>query len=171
MIKKYIEFINEGVYTYGCILLETPISNWNELTSMIDPEDLYKPETERFGITENPHCTVLYGLRNKVTESNIEYFLKYLEMPTIEVNGIDCFEQDEFDVVKLNVIPNSNLLKMRRTFERLPNVNKFPYSPHITIAFVKKGCGEKYKSDFKLTINPSRIEYSKSDGSKYYYEL
>lgn len=171
MIKKYIEFINEGVYPYGCILLETPISNWSELTSMIEPEDLYKPEMERFGITEKPHCTILYGLRNKVSDKNIEYFLKYLEMPTIEVDGIDCFEQDGFDVVKLNVIPNSSLLKMRKVFERLPNINKFPYDPHITIAFVKKGCGEKYKRDFKLTINPSKIEYSKSDGSKYYYEL
>jgi hypothetical protein len=53
MIKKYIEFINEGVYPYGCILLETPISNWIELTSMINPEDLYKPEMERFDFIKN----------------------------------------------------------------------------------------------------------------------
>jgi hypothetical protein len=41
-IKNYIDFINESKHhEFGCVMLEVPVSNWNEITSSIDTSDIY----------------------------------------------------------------------------------------------------------------------------------
>jgi hypothetical protein len=50
MIKKYIEFINEGVYPYGCILLETPIEMYKKIVDFLNQYknvDIMKYQVER----------------------------------------------------------------------------------------------------------------------------
>ena len=68
-VKKYIQFIKESTsYDYGCVMVEVPVSNWNEITSIINKDDLYEVEGEKYGIQENPHLTLLYGLKPNITK-------------------------------------------------------------------------------------------------------
>ena len=42
-IKKYIQFVKESTgYDYGCVMVEVPVSNWDEICSSIDKEDIYE---------------------------------------------------------------------------------------------------------------------------------
>lgn len=176
MIKKWNEFeVNESSnYDYGCVMVETPFPNWNEITGMISPEDLYiKEDDDTYGIQKNPHVTLLYGLHSNVKPVDVEPIIKSIKGLNIKVNSIDIFENDEFDVVKFNVVNNPQLTEVFNELSKLPNSNTFPdYSPHITIAYVKKGLGSKYiNSNWTLTIDVYRVVYSMSNGERVYFYL
>lgn len=172
MIKKWNEFNESSSYDYGCVMVETPFTNWNEITDMISKEDLYiKEDDDTYGIQKKPHVTLLYGLHSNVKPEDIEPLIKDIKGLTIKVNGIDIFENDDFDVVKFNVINNSKLNETFKKLSKLPNSNTFSeYKPHITIAYVKKGLGKKYiNSDYNLTFNVDKVVYSMSNGENIYF--
>jgi len=175
-IKKYIQFIKESSgYKYGCVMVEVPVSNWSEITSMIDPEDVYEDEHDQtYGIQNNPHVTILYGLHDGVTEDQVKsVFDEFTGDINIEVDGIGIFENDKFDVVKFNVNPDGSLQELHNKLSNFPNSNEFPdYKPHITIAYVKKGTGMKYvKPEYKYEIkNVNKITYSMANGRKVYFD-
>jgi len=151
IIKNYIQFINESIngHKYGCVMIEVPVSNWDEITSSIDPEDIFEQEGngDPKGIQKNPHITLLYGLHDDVTLEQVKSVFENFDGDiNIEVNGVGIFENDKFDVVKFNVNPQGSLQYLFEELSKLPNSNQFPkYEPHITIAYVKKGLGKKYK--------------------------
>ena len=172
MIKKWNEFNESSSYDYGCVMVETPFTNWNEITDMISKEDLYiKEDDDTYGIQKKPHVTLLYGLQSNVKPEDIEPLIKDIKGLTIKVNGIDIFENDDFDVIKFNVINNSKLNETFKKLSKLPNSNTFSeYKPHITIAYVKKGLGKKYiNSDYNLTFNVDKVVYSMSNGENIYF--
>ena len=105
-IKNYIQFIKESSgYEYGCVMVEVPVSNWNEITSYINPEDVYEePGDNNHGIQKNPHLTLLYGLHEGVTEEQVKSVFENFDGDiNIKVDGIDIFENEKYDVVKFNV--------------------------------------------------------------------
>ena len=172
-IKSYIQFIKESIngYKYGCVMVEIPISNWDEITSSIDTEDVYQEEGDStHSIQKNPHVTILYGLHEEVTDEMVKsVFDNFNSDINIEVDGIDIFENEKYDVVKFNVRPDGTLLELHNKLSEFPNSNEFPdYKPHITIAYVNKGTGKKYvKSDYKYQVKSvTNIVYSKPDGTK-----
>jgi len=170
-IKNYIQFIKESSgYQYGCVMVEVPVSNWNEITSYIDPEDVYTGGDDTHGIQENPHVTILYGLHKEVTSEMVKsVFEGFTKDINIEVNGIDIFENKDYDVVKFNVNPDGALQELHDKLSEFPNSNDFPdYKPHITISYVKSGTGKKYvKPDYKYEVkNVDKITYSMVDGNK-----
>ena len=175
IIKNYIQFIKESSgYEYGCVMVEVPVSNWNEITSYIDPEDVYTGDDDTHGIQDNPHVTILYGLHDGVTEEQIKsVFEGFTESINIEVDGIGIFENKDYDVVKFNVNPDGALQELHNRLSEFPNSNSFPdYKPHITIAYVNKGTGKKYlKPDYKYTVkNVDKITYSMADGTETEFE-
>ena len=175
IIKSYIQFIKESSgYEYGCVMVEVPVSNWDEITSSIDPEDVYTGGDDTHGIQENPHVTILYGLHDGVTEDQVKsVFEGFNDTINIEVNGVGIFENKDYDVVKFNVNPDGALQELHDKLSEFPNSNDFPdYKPHITIAYVKKGTGKKYvKPDYKYTVkNVDKITYSMADGTETQFE-
>jgi 2'-5' RNA ligase len=175
IIKKYTQFIKESSeYKYGCIMIETPFPNWKEITSMISPEDLYDREEGDF-IQENPHLTIFYGLHSNVkTEVVEDVFRNFTGDIKIEGTGIGIFENEEFDVVKFNINPQGSLQSLFNEFMKLPNSCTYTdYSPHITIAYVKKGCGQKYINDkFQVKVDDfDRVCYSMPNGEKTYFYI
>lgn len=178
-IKRYIQFINEAIngHKYGCVMIEVPVSNWDEITSYIDPEDIFEKEEngDPKGIQKNPHITLLYGLHDDVTPEQVQSVFDNFDGDiNIEVNGIDIFENEKFDVVKFNVNPQGSLQYLFDELSKFSNSNQFPdYKPHITIAYVKKGVGKKYiKDDYKYTVkNANKVVYSKPSGQKTYFEI
>jgi 2'-5' RNA ligase len=175
IIKNYIQFIKESSgYQYGCVMVEVPVSNWDEITSSINPEDVYTGDDDTHGIQENPHVTILYGLHDGVTEEQVKsVFEGFNDTINIEVNGVGIFENKDYDVVKFNVNPDGALQELHDRLSEFPNSNDFPdYKPHITIAYVKKGTGKKYvKPDYKYTVkNVDKITYSMADGTETEFE-
>jgi hypothetical protein len=175
-VKKYIQFIKESTsYDYGCVMVEVPVTNWNEITSIINKDDLYEVEGENYGIQDNPHLTLLYGLKPNITKEQVEQVLEKSvdgEKIEIEIENIGLFENDNFDVVKFNVKKTEQLQKLFDSLSELPNENTFPdYNPHMTIAYVKKGLGKKYTKTYSHKVSSNDICYSMANGEKIYFEI
>jgi 2'-5' RNA ligase len=178
IIKKYTQFLieNVGGYKYGCVMVEVPVNNWDEITSWIDPNDVYESKGDStYGIQKNPHLTLLYGLHDDVTPEMVKNVIsKYKNDIHIEVDGIGIFENSDFDVVKFNVNPDGTLQKLFNELSELPNSNEYPeYKPHITISYVKRGMGKKYvKPDYKYAVkNVDKVCYSMTNGEKVYFNI
>jgi 2'-5' RNA ligase/DNA polymerase III epsilon subunit-like protein len=174
IIKDYLQFIKESSgYKFGCVMIEVPVSNWNEITSHIDPEDIYAPD-DTHGIQENPHLTLLYGIHPEVTPEEVKsVFENYKGDIQIKVDGIGIFENKDFDVVKFNVKPDGTLQELHDRLSKLPNSDEFPnYTPHITIAYVKRGTGKKYlKPEYKYEVKSvENITYSMPNGEKIHFK-
>jgi 2'-5' RNA ligase/DNA polymerase III epsilon subunit-like protein len=172
-IKNYKQFIIEKIngYDYGCVMIDVPVQNWYEIISWIDSEDLYEVEGENYGVQERPHLTLLYGLHKEVTPDMVKsIFDNFDGNIEVEVDGIDIFENEKFDVVKFNIKPTESLIELNSKLSELPNSNEYPdYKPHITIAYVKSGMGKKYvKPDYKYVVkNINEVTYSMSNGEEF----
>lgn len=136
---------------YGCLMLFLDVPVWEKITSVIKPEDVYEKDND-YGIEKEPHLTILYGFHDEVTSTEVfELFKEVMPMKPIEVkiSGISVFENENFDVVKFDV-NSPELTELNEIMRQLPNTTKFPnYHAHITIAYVKKGEGEKYVRPFE----------------------
>lgn len=171
IIKKYTEFINEAAsHRYGCVMAYFTVSNWDEIVNYIDSDDIYKADEKRFGIQNNPHITLLFGLHKDVTPEMVKDAIKGLDTTlNITIKGIDIFQNEEFDVVKFNVVLTEELKKINEALCQLPHTSDYDeYAPHVTIAYVKKGTGKKYvKKDYTYTVkNIDKIIYSTASGEK-----
>jgi len=175
-VKKYIQFVKESTsYDYGCVMVEVPVTNWNEIISVINKDDLYEVEGENYGIQDNPHLTLLYGLKSNITKEQVEQVLQKAidgDKIIIEIENIGLFENDNFDVVKFNIKKTEQLQKLFDSLSELPNENTFPdYNPHMTIAYVKKGLGKKYTKTYSHKVSSNDICYSMANGEKIYFEI
>lgn len=171
------EWINEqkDEKTYGCVMLDAEMKDWEDNhISGIDPKDVYtKPYDDSYGLEDNPHVTVLYGIHEDEIDPEVIYDVIQNEMGpvTVKVDEISTFENDDYDVVKYDVPVTDELKKYREKFEkRYPNTQTFPeYHPHITLAYVKPGAGKKYikKLDepFDVTFNKGVYSFHK-DGEQ-----
>lgn len=173
-LKSY-KLFEEKTYEFGCIMVDVPVKNWNEITSFINTDDIYTvSDNDTYGIQDRPHLTLLYGTHKEVTSEQVESLLKNVKPFSIEIDGVDIFENKDYDVVKFNVKKNDLLQSIFDSLSTLPNSNSFKdYKPHITIAYVKKGTGKKYiKSDYKWKVdNINEVTYSMVDGNEYKFSL
>lgn len=173
-VKKYIEFVKESTdYKLGCVMVEVPVSNWNEIISTVDEDDLYEVEGENYGVSKIPHLTLLYGLKPNITKEQIEQILEKVidgGKIEIEIENIDTFENDNFDVVKFNIKKTEQLQRIFDALSELPNENTFTdYKPHMTICYTKKGMGQKYKKLYSHKVSSNQICYSMTNGKKIYF--
>lgn len=158
-------------YEFGCVLIHLTFENWKEIHKNINPSDLYEPQNSHYGLQTTPHLTLLYGLDKGVTEDEVFGILKKFDLKEleIEVDGIDNFENESFDVLKLNVTKCQLLENIHNSLKELPNSDKYTnYNPHITIAFLKIGTSRKYtQSNIKFSINNiNMITYCKQNGEE-----
>lgn len=176
-IKRYGQFLfEENSYDFGCAMIEVPFADWSQITEKIDPSDVYEVDGDRsYGIQENPHVTILYGLHGSVSAEELKAVLERFDGELkVSIAGIGVFENEDFDVVKMNVVPDGGLQQLHDMVSELPNSDQYPeYKPHITIAYVKKGSGKKYEDpSFSREVSDiSEICYSMPDGSKEYFDI
>jgi len=148
---------------YGCVMMDANIKNWEDFhLAGIDKDDVYyKPYDQSYGLEENPHVTILYGIHEEEVDPQrmadmIEFYMKPV---TVTIEEIGVFEGEEYDVVKYNVPITGQLQKYRDVFIQVPNTQNFPeYQPHMTIAYVKSGEGKKYATKLR---EPFRVEFTK----------
>jgi hypothetical protein len=175
---KYLvsyKLFEEKNYEFGCVMIDIPVENWNEITQFIDKDDIYSVEKDdTYGLQDRPHITLLYGMHKDVTIEMIKPIFKEIEPFDIEIDGIDIFENNDYDVVKFNVKRNPNLDLIFNRLSKLPNSNKFKdYKPHITISYVKSGSGKKYiNRNYNWVVNGvNTIIYSTCKGNEYKINL
>jgi len=150
---------------YGCVMMEpSKIKGWKENhLDGIEEDDVYiKPSDDSYGLEEQPHITVLYGIHEDEIDPSVIVDMMEQKMKPIKVQitEIDIFENPEYDVVKYNVPVTPELQAYRDMFiESFPNTQTFPdYHPHMTIAYVKPGTGKKYK---KILNEPFDVRFVK----------
>jgi len=77
-IKLFEEFIaidekKGDSYDYGCVMLYFGFSQINKIHDAINPDHLYTEDEDRtYGLEDEPHCTLLYGLHKEVTVDDIK---------------------------------------------------------------------------------------------------
>jgi len=156
---------------FGVLMLEIKVSNWDEITSMIEKDDIYDKPT--FGIEKDPHITILYGFHDGVDANQVraivESIIDISKPIEIELKEVSHFETPDFDVVKFDVVPTQTLKNLNKALKELPYTNRFKdYHPHMTISYVKKGTGKKYGKKFKknIKLQSEKLVFSTKDKKK-----
>jgi len=180
-VRKQLLEKKGDTHSYGCVMLYFDIKKkaWGEFQDMIADEDIYTEESDQsYGREDEPHVTILYGLHADIPDSTIESLIDEMEGPELNLKKISIFENDKFDVVKFDIVGESEkkLAKMNAKFAELPHTTDYPdYHRHSTITYVKAGTGKKYiqtlSGDDMITVIPTEIRYSKADGTKNKYKL
>lgn len=155
---------------YGALMLMFDVKKWNEVTDIIEEDDVYDKPT--FGKETDPHVTILYGFHKEVTVKDIldvfENKHKFTDDIEIELVGISHFETPKYDVVKFDVKSNK-LVELNKLAKKLPFTSDYPdYHPHMTLSYVKKGTGKKYQKKFEepIKLKSNKIVYSTVDDVK-----
>ena len=165
----------QPMYDFGCLMLypSSMISTYitSYAKSNIDKRDLISD-----GFENSPHVTILYGFDLDFDFRKLNRFLKNISLPiSVSVNNIDIFKcrdpDKNYDVVKMTVKTNKTLSKLHNELKKAFDIETdySNYSPHITLAYCKSGCGKYYiNNDFKLDLNASDIVYA-ANNKQYVY--
>lgn len=151
-------------YKYASTQFDMPdniIRLVQSLQAQIDTADL----TEEDGLEANPHVTIKYGLTNDDPEG-VRYIARQFQPFYISLGDVSLFTNDKFDVVKIE-IEGDTLRQLNKAIAGLGSVDTHPgYNPHLTLAYVKPGTGEKYLSLSAphQSVMVSTISFSTSDG-------
>ena len=169
----------ERKYEYGCVMIYTEVDKeeWKAIQNMVDEDDVYfgNEDESGFGREMEPHITILYGIHADVPDEDVEELIKTITNPKIKLFKVSSFKNQTFDVLKFDV--KSKALHVLNTlFKTLPHTTSFPvYHPHVTIAYLNKGKVDGYVDEMKhvkpLNAKPTKIIYSKPDGTKKEYKL
>jgi hypothetical protein len=176
-IKRFEELIKESKredfkYEFGCVMLKLNTSEWDDILSLIDKEDIY--DVDGFGLEKDTHITIFFGILGDVDPKDVVKKLKDITVPEyIELKDISIFEtNDLYDVVKFDIDDKHEILTGINNYieDIFPNKKTFEYHPHCTIGYVKKGRGVKYIQTLEkpIIIKPSKIYYTypKDNGNK-----
>jgi 2'-5' RNA ligase len=142
-------------YEYSCALVDIPKSDESafvNLAKTIPSKDLYINKSENInGIEDEPHITVLYGLTDETPENVIKKLSKVKGTAKATLGKVSVFKDNpKFDVIKVDV-NSPSLKKLNDLLRQLDNECKFKtYKPHLTLAYVKKGKGDKYIGDTRF---------------------
>lgn len=170
MLKSFKLFIEDaGSDDRGCVMAFP-----NEETSRILLENIcpFQRRIEDSGyckdIETEQHVTVLYGLLDDtpaaVKQALAEHTKKF--KVTLEVEDVSLFQNDEFDVIKLNFKKNTGLAKLGKLntlIRKFPNDCRFPdYNPHLTIAYVDPGAGPNLiNEDVKASLVGKKLVFNR----------
>jgi hypothetical protein len=162
---------NKQTYPYSCAMLYFNPDEVANIHKLIDPEDLYIEE-DGFGIESESHCTLLYGLHdNEVTPEQIEEILGKYTYTTCKAHNLSCFNNPKYDVLKYD-ITGDYLNETNEDLKQFPFTTDYPdYHPHMTIAYLKPGMGQKYidmlgKDYNEMWMAPQYAVYSRTNGEK-----
>lgn len=172
-MKKLIDVLKEATgqkFEYGCVMLYFTFPEMNKIHEMIDPEDIYYEEGDRsFGLEDEPHTTLLFGLHEGVTSEDVSGILDNFKFGTCRVSDASLFQNPQYDVLKFDV-SGTNLHNANRELKKFPHTSNFPdYHPHLTVGYLKPGRGKKYVKKLNgltFQLTPEYAVYSKPNGGQ-----
>lgn len=170
-------------YDFGCLMAFFNPPAWDKLLDVIDPDDIYEGDGG-FGLERDPHVTILFGFHDeKVDVKELKDRVKRLvgdRKVVFKFGQASLFDNPLYDVLKFDIEDTTGILgelneAIRQMYE---HTNSYPnYHPHATIAYIKKGEGQKYadlinKSELHMDVTPDKMVYSKPPGpTKYFWRL
>ena len=145
-----------------------------QLHQQIDPEDLYVEDNPQssltYGLETEPHVTVAPCLRNNTNLESVKRFLRPLKEYGLELTGLTVFENRYFDVLVCTVKRCAALFETNAEIsEYFILRNRYEFNPHVTVAFLKKGRGQKYATlhlPEGVVLEPKCFSYSHSEWNK-----
>jgi 2'-5' RNA ligase len=148
-LKKFLFEATPYKYEYGCVMAEFPAKASKAFVDfgkqVISDDMLYiDPNDTTYGRQKDMHVTIKFGLTEDYSQQQMQQFLAGTKPFYIMVKGMSLFENELFDVVKLD-IEGEELRRLRAVFDKLPNEDAYKdvYHPHMTLAYVKPGLGKK----------------------------
>jgi len=172
LFEQFSAELNEAkeTYDYGCVMVYFKCPEISNIQSAIKTEHL---DDSKKGIEDEHHVTLLYGIHShQVSDKEVMAAAKGFA-GTIELKNVSMF-QNECDVLKFEAV-NPTLHACNFNLRQLPHTSTYPdYVPHSTIAYLKKGMGQRYVDQFDdvaYTATPTHLVYSKPDGSKITFEI
>jgi hypothetical protein len=100
-LMTFSQFILEksgDTYDSGCVMLYFDFPEINKIHDAIKPDDLYKEEGDRsYGIEDEPHCTLLYGLKQGVSLHDVTDIVNRFKFGECKIHNASLFE-NAYDV-------------------------------------------------------------------------
>lgn len=157
-------------FEFGCAMLYFNFPEINKIQDAIDPQDIYTEEGDRsFGLEDEPHTTLLFGLHEGVSQENVQDVLDNFTFGDCILYNASTFNNPQYDVLKFDVKGDS-LHEANEELKQYPHTSNFPdYHPHATIAYLKPGTGKRYTEMLKgqeFTLTPTHAVYSKPNGDR-----
>lgn len=174
-LKDLIKENSNSTYDYGCVMLYFNFPEINKIHDAINPKDVYTEEGDKtFGLEDEPHTTLLYGLHTEVTLDNVKDVLSGYTYTPCTIHNPSLFKNEKYDVLKFDV-KGDNLHKTNEALKKYPYTSSFPkYHPHLTIGYINPGLGQKYVDMLNKVIPTSGYQlvpqyavYSMPDGTKH----
>ena len=151
---------------FGVVMVTYDLPKWKWFVEkLIDEEDLAPQKNlEGRSYHDKPHTTILDGLSPEISIDDVKPLLQHLEKIDVEFLNIDFFEGKYFDVVKFNC-ESPYLKAQNQIVKTLPHKELYDgYNIHTTIAYVKKGEGQKYvRKITPFTLKPDGYLFSSPD--------
>lgn len=171
MVNHIKNMVDPHEYDYSSTQFDLPKGLSRDIIEfgLSIPDEELQTDDEK-GREDCPHITILYGLKT-TDDEDIEKIVKGIDPVSVTLGDVDYFvnEEKDYDVVKVNVTGSGIVDLHNRIKDELeaPGYAFNKYNPHITIAYVKKGKGKKYKGDStfkdrKVIFN--ELTFSSHDG-------
>lgn len=162
----------EDTYSYAGVLIELPpatgdfVIEWGKLN--IPDSDIYVDESGEKGRERAPHVTVKYGLEGDMDTTRLEDIAAEVKPFPVVMGVVSLFTTNpKYDVVKISV-ESPQLHILNKMLSALPNADKYPdYSPHITVAYVKKGSSDHLNEEDPFKAEDIAREFV-ADGFTYF---
>lgn len=169
-IKKKMGLLVEEKHDYGCVMLFFNFPEIKDIHKLIDDDDVYNdPDDDSFGLEDEPHTTLLYGLHKGVSDEDVKKILDKYTFESCKIFNPSLFENEKYDILKFDMKGDS-LHSVNKDLKKHPYTSDYPdFHPHLTIAYLKSGTGKKYIDKLKGIKNfllPKYAIYSKTDGTK-----
>ena len=146
--------MDDKKYAFLMIKFDTP-EFVKDLQSKIPNDELYFDDesTNDYGIEKETHVTLVPCLDNNTDIVKIKKHLKDISRYKTILTNISLFKNDKYDVLKCDA--QSVLLKdtNKSITDEFPSHSEFKdYHPHLTIAYLKSGMGDKYVKDCLMPL-------------------
>jgi hypothetical protein len=143
-----------GLYKYSstqCTLAEADAAPFKAFAASIPDEHVHTDEKDStLGREMSTHCTVLYGIKTADAEA-IKTILAGFGPIKMTLGKVSMFERDAYDVLKVDV-DSPDLHRAHALIKTATETEtKWPtYSPHATIAYMRKGHARGYVGDSRF---------------------
>lgn len=163
---------SDGEYDHATTQVDLPkelgdkIIAWGKRN--VPDADLKEDEDGTAGREDEMHVTLLYGLKGDKVTDRLRSLVGAVKPFEVRLGLVTVFkDSDKQDVIKIDA-ESPELQDLHYAIEKaVPNVNSYPtYVPHITIAYVKKGRGDRVLGDDTFrgrTFKVDKVTFKSSD--------
>lgn len=133
-------------YAFLMVNFETP-EFIKGLQRQIPSNELYTGDGSdgfNYSLETETHVTLAPCMDNDTDVETLKKFLMPLDNYSCMIEDVSVFENDDYDVLKCAVKCDNLYITNDEIGRAVKYDTEFGYNPHITIAYLKKGCGKKY---------------------------